>query len=175
MDRLAEYRLTPEIQERLCSGEWIAKQAAAGRTLKEIVGYSSQVMEGFYRAARGLLEDERFEDAGDAFTFLVTVDPLTYGHWLGLGMAEQAQGHFVEALNAHSMAVLVAFEEPAGHYYAGKCFYSLNQLRQALASFELAYALAANHPKYEKIRALADESRAFLYKAHAKELNEEQE
>lgn len=170
MDNLAPYRLSAEAQAKLRDMETVGKYGVAGHTLRELAGYSDKVMGDFYGAARGLFEQERLTDAVDAFTFLVTIDPFAHCNWLGLGMAEQAQGHYVEALNAYSMAVLCDFQEPAGHYYSGKCFYALNQLRPALASFDLAVVFSMGQVKYETVKQLADEAREFVRKAHIHEL-----
>lgn len=168
MDKLREFRLSEEAEARLNDRDALAAHAQAGGTLKELAGFSEESMQRLYRGAHSIFHQERFADAADAFVFLVTLDPYRHNYWLGLGMSEQALGHFDEALAAYSMAVLTDFKVPTAHFYAGKCYYALNEIPRAGACFDLAIAFSLENPKYDKVKRLAQDSKEFMAKAHPK-------
>lgn len=174
MDKLAPFRLRLEAQELLRDREAMEKNLLQSKTLRSVAGYSDATMKAFYRAARSLFDQERFVDAADAFLFLATIDPIQYEFWQGLGMAEQAQARYEEALYAYSMANLAKFEDPHCHFYAGKCHYALGHIHEAIVSLNLALAFTAEQAKYDKVKRLTEEALSFLKKAHHKEFAEAQ-
>lgn len=71
----------------LDSPETFTKFLFDGKPLSEMLGYSDQDIDKFFDAASQLMNDKRFEEAKQAFFFLVTIAPNRSECWLGLGYA----------------------------------------------------------------------------------------
>lgn len=147
--------------------ELMTEQLMSGRMMQSILDLTDSEMGRLYGAARSLLNDEDFERAADGFLFLTTLNPLIHEYWLGLGLAEQAQKNYKEALSAYMMAMLTDPSDPVTHYYSAKCFYEKNDIQNAEAALQLALKNSQG-TEHEDLKKMSEESLYFLERLKGK-------
>lgn len=131
MDSLAAFEIPTNLKE-LC------EQLKSGKTPQEIIGYSPEIMRQFYAAAYRLYQAGLDSEAADAFFFLTVLNPSVQVHWLALGMAEQCQKKYEDALIAYAMATLLKSDDPLPYYYSAVCYQALHEKENAQKSFQMA-------------------------------------
>lgn len=158
MDHLEEFRIPKEILEKLKNPEYLPNQLAEGKSFQEILGFNSQTMDKFYGAAHNLFQQQKYEEAADAFVFLTTLNPRVHNYWLGLGMSHQLNQEYDNALLAYSMATLTDAENPLPHYHSAACYHEISDTRNALMSLELAIHCAGDNESHQGLRSKAEEA-----------------
>ena len=112
-------------------------------------------MEKFYQGAYNLFHQQEYRKAADAFVFLTTLNPYVHNYWLGLGMAEQLEGGYQEALLAYAMAILSDGSNPVTHYHSATCYRALNDKQSALQSLEMAIRCSGDKAEHLNLKEQA--------------------
>ena len=162
MEHMEEFTIPKEAKERLSNPKILHDLLSKGKTFQEIIGYSFATMEKFYSRAHHLYQDQRYEDAADAFMFLTTLNPNVHNYWLGLGMSEHMNEEYDAALIAYGMAIMTDVENPLPHYHSASCYNALQDKENALAAVELAIAYAGDKPEHAPIKQRALAAKDFL-------------
>ncbi|MGA8163516.1 MAG: SycD/LcrH family type III secretion system chaperone [Waddliaceae bacterium] len=139
---MEEYKIPKEALENLKDPEVIRRQMEEGKTFQEIIGYTTEAMEKFYRIARKLFEQQEYRRSADAFIFMTTLNPMVHSYWLGLGMSEHLDGDYQGALLAYAMAILTNVENPIPHYHSASCYQALGDDESAMGSLEIVIRCA---------------------------------
>jgi TolA-binding protein len=84
----------------------LTELVALGNTWKELLGVSLEVLDALYKAAKSFLESGQYQEAEDAFSYLVLIDHSSYCFWLGLGISRSQ----LQQQEAAQMAFKVASE-----------------------------------------------------------------
>jgi len=121
-------------------------------TLQEVLGVASHDAQRYYEAACRLLQKKRYSEAADAFFFLTMLDPTSFCYWLNLGLAEQMQERYVEALDSLGMATLLNMDDPTPHVYAAECYIASNKLSQAIDSLRLAMECPTEGDEFASVK-----------------------
>jgi type III secretion system low calcium response chaperone LcrH/SycD len=161
-DHADDFKIPQEHLDKLNDPEILRRYVEEGKTFQEILEFDDDTMRRFYYVARALLESHRHRDAADAFLFLTTLNPFVASYWIGLGMCEQFQEEFKQALVAYAMATVSDRQNPTPFYYAAACHYALNDIDQALRSLALAIEMADEQEDYTDIRERALASQKIL-------------
>lgn len=98
-----------------------------GKTYRQLLEISDEAMQEFYAIAQSYAENKQYEEAADCFLFLSSLEPMTSNLWLRLGNAEQGCGHYEEALDAYSMAMMCDADDPFPHLYSVEVYLELKQ------------------------------------------------
>lgn len=148
-----EYKilLTEEVKKRLKDKRFLEKEFASGKSAQEILEIDNKKMANFYRAAYQLFEYKRYEDAANAFYFLVTLNAYNYDYWLGLGMASQMCKEYETAIDAYEMAINCELENPVPYFYLAKCFFAVHDRENALSALELALEYSEGHEEFQEL------------------------
>jgi len=157
-----DFMIPKEAMDKLNDPELLRRYVEEGKTFQEILGYNDAAMDEFYRIARYLFEEQRFQEASDAFLFLTTLNPFIPDYWLGMGMCEQVNEEYKQALVAYSMVTMSEIEQPVAHYQSAACYHKLGDLDNALASLEKAIAQCGSEEEYAAIKEEAVRSRDLL-------------
>ena len=155
MDNMEEYKIPDEAIEKLKDPEVLRRQMDEGKTFQEVIGYSQETMEKFYKAAYNLFQQQEYQKAADSFIFLTTLNPNINSYWLGLGMSEQLCGGYQGALLAYAMAILTDVENPTPHYHSASCYRILRDFDSAIQSLEMAVRCADDKPQYAHLKQQA--------------------
>lgn len=162
MEEMEEFRIPKEAVERLKDPTALNQMLGEGKTFQEILGYSDDVIDKFYETARRLFEEQRYDEASEAFIFLTTLCPYTYNYWLGLGMSEQLNNEPSSALVAYGMAILTDPHPPISHYHSASCYKTIGDSQAAAASLEWAIACCEGKPEYDNWKSLAIQAKNTL-------------
>lgn len=163
-DDFSEFELSNRIKKRLGNKKWLKKEIAEGKTAQEIMEYSEETMAKFYGAAYRLFEHKRYEDAANAFLFLVTLNPFHHEYWLGLGMCLQMTGEYESAMDAYELAAVYNVESPVPYFYLAKCLFAMHDRKSALQALDLAIEFANDLAEFSELRKEAIEARDLLRK-----------
>lgn len=138
-----EKALSPDFQET------ISKEANG---MQQLFGVSSEVLERYYGIANRLLEERQWENSRDAFLFLLFMNPCVHNFWIGLGVAEQSQQHFEQALLAYLMAETTDPNDPVVHANSFQCHLALGNRKAAMQSFQMALDCCDSSPGGEEFK-----------------------
>lgn len=163
-EELEEFNLSAEVVEKLKDPSYLRRELAEGKSFQEIFNYSEDVMAEFYRAAYQLFQKQQYKEAADAFFFLTNLNSYIPAYWLGLGMSEHLNHEHASALIAYGMASLTDPENPTPHYHAAACYKEIHDFENALASYDLAIAVADDHEIFSQIKQQAEIGKAQLLK-----------
>lgn len=155
MEYMDEFQVPEDALEKIQDPMILKQQIEEGKTFQEILGYTDQVMNNFYKAAYNYFQKQQYTRASEAFTFLTTLNPTVFNYWLGLGMAEQMCEEYHSALLAYAMAAMVDVTNPIVHYHTASCHRSLLDDASAINSLDLCILSAGDKPEYEEICELA--------------------
>lgn len=164
MDNMEEYNIPEEAIEKLKDPEILRRQMEEGKTFQEIIGYTDETMEKFYKVAYHLFQQQEYQKAADAFIFLTTLNPNIHSYWLGLGMSEQLCGGYQGALLAYAMAILTDVESPTAHYHSATCYRILHDNESALQSLEMAVRCAGDKTDFAHLKERAVSAKLELEK-----------
>ena len=149
-----ELQIPDDILSDLEKPDLLRSYIDEGKSLQEIIGYSTSVMEQLYQAAVIVFEEGRHREAQDGFLFLTTLNPYVYAYWLGLAMSYQLLEEYEEAIIAYECASKIDEEKPQPFYYLAGCYLLLNETQEAQKMLRVAKEKCQND----------EESREFLKK-----------
>lgn len=149
------FNLSEKVKEKLKNKDLLKKEFADGKSAQEIMEITDSSMAEFYTAAQHLFENKRYQEAANAFLFLVTLNSYNYEYWLGLGMSTQLCRNFEAAIDAYEMAVICELDNPVPYFYLSKCFYAINDKENALNAIDLAIEYSEENEEFEEIRTQA--------------------
>jgi type III secretion system low calcium response chaperone LcrH/SycD len=163
-DELAEFKLSKKAKEKLKNKKLLKKELSEGKTPQEIMGFSDETMAKFYGAAYKLFEHQRYQEAMNAFVFLVTLNSYNADYWLGLGMASQITGDHEMAIDAYEMAAICTLDNPVPYFYLAKCLFAIHDRESALQALSLALEYAGDLPEYTELKMQALAAQKLLLK-----------
>lgn len=163
-DFLNDFKLSEKVQRKLRNKKLLRKELASGRTPQEVIGFSNETMAKFYGAAYHLFENRRYQDAADAFIFLVTLNAYNHDYWLGLGMASQMSGDFDLAVDAYEMAAICNMDNPIPYFYLAKCLFAMHDRNSALQALELAIEYSQDRPEFTELKEQAKKAQKLIKK-----------
>lgn len=106
------------------------------KTPAEVFNFSKEAVHEFYQTSRSLFEQKRFQDALNAFTFLVYLNPNCSTYWFGLGMSAQMEHEWTQALQCY---IIVRKFEPLNMknwVFMCRCYKELGDLESAELAIE---------------------------------------
>jgi hypothetical protein len=118
--------------EKISDEEILMEHLESGKPLQEIFGFSNETTVEFYEAAKNILEQKRYEDAIDAFTFLTTINPYMADFWMGLGMAQQNNNEHDAALFSYSIGYTLEGGVIFPYVLAAQCCMEIRDFERAL-------------------------------------------
>lgn len=156
---LSPYKISPEAKAVLEQPEVYAERMNRGENLQSILGWSDEIVATMFQAARSLYEQKRYDEAADAFVFLVTINPTVPSFWISAGMVAEAQQDAEKAVQAYRMAILYGADHYPSYAHAARCYMEQGRRREALAVVTLAEEVAQSRDdlgelgeKIQKIR-----------------------
>lgn len=149
---LDDYKLKPERFFEVMTKRAVAIVSETEPTNQELLGVSDEVLQKYFNAARRLLDDKKWFDARDAFLFLTFLNGFVHDHWIGLGIAQQSQGRYQEALMAYIMAEATDPSDPVAPANAFQCAAALHELEYAAYSLDKAIQCCGDNPQHAQLK-----------------------
>lgn len=152
---LNRFKLSEQTQKLLQDRQKLKERLHSGEVLEALLDFSPEVMAEFYQRAYHLFEEKHYQDAADAFLFLVTINPTSDDYWLDLGMATQLVGDYEGAIDAYEIAAIQNQSSPVPYFYLAKCLFAIHDRKNALEAFEMAIEAAGDAEEYEELKRQA--------------------
>lgn len=153
MDKLESYLLKRDFK-RKGSLKDFAGSLLTGGTEQDFFKISDRMLERYYQIAERLLQDKRYDEASDAFFFLIYLNPYYHSFWVGLGVAEQGRGNFSDAAFAYLMAQATKKEDPIPYLNIAKCYLALGEKEVACENIDHAINYSS---EYDSVNTEAKE------------------
>lgn len=157
------FKLSKRIRDKLKQKEALHESLIEGKSAQEILEFSDETMGKFYQAAHGLLEQNRYEDATNAFIFLVTLNPLHPEYWMGLGAALHFTHDYEAAIDAYEIAAIYDLENPIPYFYLAKCLFAIHDRTAAMQALDLAIEYAKDKQEHSTLRQEAIKAKEILF------------
>ena len=158
-DPLEKYRIKESSQKVLDSPHELFLFLAEGKMLYELFGFTTEVMLDFYQAAISLLNDDRFEDAHDAFFFLASIAPRVSEFWRGLAFSCMQLSRFDEACENCQKAIESDPQGVESYLTAVRIFCSMQDYERAHSFINETISYAK---KFQGVTWAEDLSRAMI-------------
>ncbi len=114
------------------------EKSLKAKTLQQHFDISNDTLMTFYNCGQSLFKDEKFDDAAGIFRFLTALNPLFGSFWLALGITEQRQGRFDEALCAYSIAIVADGDRDFLPYlHSVECYLERDDYANAMWSWSM--------------------------------------
>jgi len=123
----------------------------------QIEPMSQAKAEEFYSLGSSLYESGSTTEAEKVFRVLCMRKPLVFHHWFGLAASLQEEKRYEEALQAWAMAAALHPKDPASHFHAAECSYSLGKRQEAVDALKAALARATDDPLLQERISLLQE------------------
>ncbi len=125
------------------------------KTLAELSGMTSDMLEDVYR--RGLEHYERaeLEDATLCFTYLVMHQPWDRRFHMALGSALHWQEEYQSAVNFYGYALALDARDPGPYFRMAQCLLQLGDTEVATEMLEFAVTHSDRDPAYTEIGTLS--------------------
>lgn len=151
------------------AGGWNAKRFKYAAVIVGCVGLAGLLnqfapgpaAEDAYAHGNGALKDQKYQEAADAFSRVIKLDPDNAPAYFGRALALRRLGQTNAAMTDYDTVIRLSPDDNAAHYNRGLIFTDLDKPDEALADFEAAAKLAPQDPdphlrRAEIFRALGD-------------------
>ena len=132
--------------------ETIVNSLAHGATIGDVCNISDTQIESLYALAYNLYGSGNFADANTLFQSLCLYRQNDQRFWMGLGGCRQAQEDYKGAIDAYSIAGVVAsLADPEPFFFASQCYIRLGDKENAIAGLKGLLTLGdpATHPEHK--------------------------
>lgn len=155
-------RLSVKTKKSLRDSESLAKNLHNEIPAQDLLDYSDETIAQCYRLALLLLGEKRYEEAIDAFLFLVVMNPHQYDFWIGLGMVQQLCHRYELAIDAYEVAAICDLLSPIPYFYLAKCLFAIHDRVSAMEALNLAIETSGDQEEFHELKLQAEKARATL-------------
>lgn len=152
MEKIEDFTINLENVEKALSSEIHENLGKEANGMQQFFGISREVLERYYGISNRFLEEQKWEHARDAFLFLIFLNPCIHNFWIGLGVAEQSQQHFEQALLAYMMAETTDPNDPVVYANSFQCHLALGSRRAAMQAYQMALDCCDSCPGGEELK-----------------------
>jgi tetratricopeptide (TPR) repeat protein len=143
------YALIRTTLEKLYPGKKISMQPSTdyviGKPLYGMLGFTEETLGDFYEAANSILDQERYEDAADAFFFLVTLAPNVADFWLELGFCFARAQKYDKAIKAYTKGIELAPDRADSYLSCAGTYVRMDDFEQAQNTCDIGLQYAQKH------------------------------
>jgi type III secretion system low calcium response chaperone LcrH/SycD len=160
----SKFSISRQLRGKLLDKSWMQQQMNSGKSVQDILGFSSDLMQELHSCTRELFEQHLYQEATDAFLFLVTLCPSRFDFWLGLGASTQRTNDYEGAIDAYEMAAICEINNPWPYFYLANCLFAIHERDSALQAIELALEYSENREEYHGLYQQALAAKSLLFK-----------
>lgn len=136
------------------------------KSVQDVVGVTEETLEILYGAACKLLDDEKYDQAADAFYFLTVLDSRRFAFWYSLGLSQLGQQHYKEALFAFKQASHLDPQDHLTYVYMYGCHEALDERDNALSCLNSALMRINARPECKELQNMLEDAKRFLLRRH---------
>lgn len=126
-----------------------------GKAISEVLGFSEESVDKLYQTAHHILAEKRYQDAKDAFFFLVTIAPQVTECWLGLGFAYGQCKETEGAIHSYLRAIALSPHKADGYIAFMRLFSAQGDIPRAQRVCEIGMEFVKEHEKQPWAQELA--------------------
>lgn len=140
------YLISDQVKNELKNPAEFVKKLESTSSFQKALGFSDEALLGFYEAAKSLLEQKRYSDAGNAFFFLSQLAPQVKAFWLGMARSEYLNGNTEQAIPLYVAAL--AFDDGDKEIYLEcvRCCLAAQKYEEAIQVLDMALSYTQKHP-----------------------------
>lgn len=138
------------------SSDYIAEQLKQREDFASIFGFREDAVMYFYEIACKLYDNQKFEDASNAFYFLCFIKPNVSIFWLEFARCEVTNHHPKEAAYSYQLACNLDEENPLVYIEAIRELIKINEVDDAKVIFNDACEVAHSHQNDQSFKELCD-------------------
>lgn len=135
------------LREKMQSPEYEKEEPDMKHSMQEQCGMSDAFMKRVYDVANRLMDEKKFEEAGDVFMFLRYLNPLVFEYWLGEATCLHERGQFLEAINIYGMSAILQPKNPYLFFQIANCLYQLHETAASLEAVKICISYAEHDEK----------------------------
>lgn len=128
---------------------------ADGKSISDVLGFSTDAIDNFYSAAHQMMAQKRYKEAKDAFFFLVTIAPQVSECWLGLGLAYGQCKETEGAIQSFLRAIALSPHRADGYIAFARLFTAIDDIPRAEKVCEIGMSFVKEHEKQPWAQELA--------------------
>ncbi|MBA3958362.1 MAG: tetratricopeptide repeat protein [Parachlamydiaceae bacterium] len=152
METIENFRINPDkLQETIDAGQWDLLMTEENGVQK-LLAISDETLQRYYEVSSQLLKENQWSQARDAFRFLTFLNPYVHSFWMGLGIAEQTQGNFEQAIIAYMLGEVTDPNDPIVHANALQCYVALGDKALAGRAYQIALDLCDSSEGYTELK-----------------------
>lgn len=124
----------------------------------QILGISRESVEKLHSEAVALYTEKHFDDASDAFEFLITLNHWDPRCWIGYGLSQQfsPKHNLNRALDAYFIAIGLDVTNPYPYIYYAEGLAELGETKPAIEYLDLALKYAGQSNEYTNLKPLIE-------------------
>ena len=158
MFKFEDLVISQATMERLKNKQQLLEWLEQGKSLQDIFGFSDEALIEFYEAAKKIFEQKRFCEAIKAFTFLTNLAPNVPAFWLGLGIAQQNNKEWEQAILSFQAAYELEQINFIPYKLCIECLIEIGNEKDAIITLDLAEKYADEHSEDPRSVILKQES-----------------
>lgn len=152
-----------DLSKRIASDtKGYSEHIAKGGNLQEFAAVSDATIDKLYQSAKRIYDKQLFDDAADAFYFLVGLNAEISAFWLGLANAEFNRKSYKEALAAFDNVVQAPAYDPSVHLAISQCYKALGKNDKAISTLDMGIAAAEENQEYAHCKPSLEEEKLRL-------------
>ncbi|MDR3210698.1 MAG: SycD/LcrH family type III secretion system chaperone [Planctomycetota bacterium] len=134
----------------------IVSHFSQGGTLKSLANIGSDELEAVYAVAYNHFTAKKYASAIELFKFLCLYDHTEPRWFFALGVTQQQNGEYSEAINSFGLATILDIQDPRPQIQAGYCLAALKRWPEAQSALEGAIIACGNELKLQTNRQQAE-------------------
>jgi tetratricopeptide (TPR) repeat protein len=131
------------------------------KLIQELLGVSNEKLNQLFEGAVQLLHQHRYDEAGQAFKFLIQVNPFVPDFWIGQGLIHQVSEDYRAAISDYLVAQTMDPSRAESYVHAIECCLEMRDIKQAEAILRQGLSYAKRYPSREESRVIFSQLKLF--------------
>ncbi|MBS0654819.1 MAG: tetratricopeptide repeat protein [Verrucomicrobia bacterium] len=149
-------KIDPEKLKIFDDPKALIKALEAGNSIYQLLGFTEDTLNAFYKVARQLIETRAFAKARDVCYFLTIIAPEISQFWICLGRCDVALGSFDTAMHLFLKAIDVDPTDPLAYLDAINLLVQMHDYQRAINLCNAAIRFAKDHTAASWSKQLRD-------------------
>lgn len=153
MPKLEDYRIKEiEALNRLNDESWTEQNQDKPNYFQLLYGITDETLDVYYDAAIQLMNENRWEEASDAFTFLIFLHTRFSKFWFYLGYCLQSQNKFDEAFSSYAMCLVLDPNDAYTYANSAQCSIALGETENAKELINAGISVCEGKEEYQELK-----------------------
>lgn len=132
-------------------GKMTMKALEKATSIKDVLGFKDESIEGVYGQAYLLYNTGRYRDASEIFRLLIMLNSTESKYLMGLAACYHMLKEYTSAASTYNLVSLVDPENPVPYFHASDCYIQLGDKVTAAIMLEMAIKRAKNKAEFSTL------------------------